>query len=115
MISAGTYIPLFIQGVFEGSATSTGSTLTPMMLGVVVSSALGGRFIGKFSYRNVMLFSIVLLLLATSLLGGLSIDSKRWLITTYMILLGLGLGACFPITSMSALSAQVKESAPVGH
>ncbi|NOU65720.1 DHA2 family efflux MFS transporter permease subunit [Paenibacillus sp. LMG 31461] len=103
LISAGTYIPLFIQGVFEGSATSAGSTLTPMMLGVVVSSALGGRFIGKFSYRNVLLVSVALLLLATSLLGGISIDSERWVITTYMIILGLGIGACFPITSMSAL------------
>ena len=103
LISAGTYIPLFIQGVFEGSATSAGSTLTPMMLGVVVSSALGGRFIGKFSYRNVLLVSVALLLVATSLLGGISIDSERWVITTYMIILGLGIGACFPITSMSAL------------
>ncbi|NEW08543.1 MFS transporter [Paenibacillus sp. SYP-B3998] len=103
LISAGTYIPLFIQGVFEGSATSAGSVLTPMMLGVVVSSAFGGRFIGRFSYRNVMIVSVVLLIIATSLLGGISIDSKRWLITIYMILLGLGIGACFPITSMSAL------------
>lgn len=49
MISAATYIPLFIQGVFEGSATSSGQILTPMMLGVVASSAFGGRFIGKLS------------------------------------------------------------------
>jgi EmrB/QacA subfamily drug resistance transporter len=44
MISGATYIPLFIQGVFGGSATSAGLVLTPMMLGVVASSAIGGRF-----------------------------------------------------------------------
>ncbi|MFD0695074.1 MDR family MFS transporter [Paenibacillus sp. GCM10027628] len=103
LISAGTYIPLFIQGVFEGSATSAGSVLTPMMLGVVASSTLGGRFMGKFSYRNVLLVSVALLIIATSLLGGISIDSKRWTITVFMILMGLGIGACFPVTSMSAL------------
>lgn len=103
LISAGTYIPIFIQGVFEGSATSSGSVLTPMMLGVVASSALGGRFIGNFSYRNVLLVSIAVVIVATSLLGGISIESKRWTLTIYMVLLGLGLGANFPVISMSAL------------
>ncbi|UUZ84093.1 MFS transporter [Paenibacillus sp. P26] len=41
MISAATYIPLFIQGVYQGSATSAGLVLTPMMLGVVASSTIG--------------------------------------------------------------------------
>jgi EmrB/QacA subfamily drug resistance transporter len=103
MISAATYIPLFIQGVFNGSATSAGQILTPMMLGVVVSSTLGGRFIGKYSYRNILIVSSVLLIIATSLLGTISMDSKQWLITFYMIFLGLGIGASFPVISMSAL------------
>ncbi|UJF32152.1 MDR family MFS transporter [Paenibacillus hexagrammi] len=103
LISAGTYIPIFIQGVFEGSATSSGSVLTPMMLGVVASSALGGRFIGRFSYRNVLLGSIALVIVGTALLSSISIDSKRWVITMFMIVLGLGLGANFPVISMSSL------------
>jgi EmrB/QacA subfamily drug resistance transporter len=103
MISAATYIPLFIQGVFNGTASSAGQILTPMMLGVVASSTFGGRFIGKTSYRNILLVSVVLLIAATSLLGTISVDSQRWLVTMYMILLGLGIGACFPVLSMSAL------------
>ncbi|RTE09596.1 MDR family MFS transporter [Paenibacillus whitsoniae] len=103
LISAGTYIPLFIQGVFEGSATSSGSILTPMMLGVVASSVIGGRFLGRYSFRNIMLVVVTILIVATSLLGSISIDSKRSMITIYMILMGLGIGAGFPITSMSAL------------
>jgi EmrB/QacA subfamily drug resistance transporter len=103
MISAATFIPLFIQGVFEGSATSSGQILTPMMLGVVVSSAFGGRFIGKLSYRNILIVAAVLLIVATSLLGTISIESKRWLVTIYMVFLGLGIGASFPVISMSAL------------
>lgn len=103
MIAAASYIPLFIQGVFEGSATSAGQVMTPMMLGVVVSSTLGGRFVGKTSYRNIMLVSAVLLIIATSLLSTVSVSSPRWLVTVYMIVMGLGVGMSFPVTSMSAL------------
>ncbi|MEC0207549.1 MDR family MFS transporter [Paenibacillus ehimensis] len=103
MISAATYIPLFIQGVFQGSATSAGLVLTPMMLGVVASSTIGGRFIGKLSYRGIMLGSVLLLLIATSLLSLVSIDTPRWQITLYMILMGLGIGTGFPVTSISSL------------
>ncbi|MDF2961787.1 MAG: family major facilitator transporter [Paenibacillus sp.] len=122
MMSAASYIPLFIQGVYEGSATSAGQVLTPMMLGVVVSSMFGGRFIGKTSYRNILLVSSALLLIATSLLATLSYYSPewvtglysllgteaplltpRWIVVLYMILLGLGIGMSFPVTSISSL------------
>jgi EmrB/QacA subfamily drug resistance transporter len=103
MISAASYIPLFIQGVFEGSATSAGQVLTPMMLGVVFSSAVGGRFVGKTSYRNILIVSSILLVGATVLLSTVSIETERWLITMYMILMGLGIGVSFPVVSISSL------------
>ncbi|MFN0221670.1 DHA2 family efflux MFS transporter permease subunit [Paenibacillus sp. KR2-11] len=103
MIAAATYIPLFVQGVFQGSATSAGLVLTPMMLGVVASSAIGGRFIGRMPYRNIMLGSVVLLLLATIMLSMISVDTPRWLITVYMVLMGLGIGTGFPVTSVSSI------------
>lgn len=103
MLAGASYIPLFIQGVFGGSATSAGSVLTPMMLGVVASSAIGGRFIGKLSYRTIMLASSVLILAAVLLLGTIDVGTSRTLITLYMILMGLGIGVAFPVTSISAL------------
>ncbi len=103
MISSASYIPLYIQGVFGGKATEAGLTLTPMMLAVVVSSMLGGRFVGKLSYRTVMLSAAVFMAAAVLLLGTLSIDTPRWQVTVYMIMLGLGIGASFPVISMSAL------------
>ncbi|WP_159887398.1 MDR family MFS transporter [Paenibacillus puerhi] len=105
MISAATYIPLFIQGVFQGSATSAGLVLTPMMLGVVASSAIGGRFLANASYRSIMLCSATLLLVATILLGTISIETPRYLVTLYMIMLGLGIGAQFPVISISSVQS----------
>jgi EmrB/QacA subfamily drug resistance transporter len=103
MISSASYIPLFIQGVFSGTATSAGLVLTPMMLGVVASSIIGGRFIGKTSYRSIMLVSITLMIISMLLLGTMSIETKRWVVTMYMILMGLGMGTSFPIIATSAL------------
>ncbi|SDD71275.1 drug resistance transporter, EmrB/QacA subfamily [Paenibacillus sp. UNCCL117] len=105
MIAAATYIPLFIQGVFQGSATSAGLVLTPMMLGVVASSALGGRFLAAASYRTIMLYSAALLLVATVLLGTISVETPRLLVTLYMIMLGLGIGAQFPVISISSVQS----------
>jgi predicted MFS family arabinose efflux permease len=103
MISSASYIPLFIQGVFGGRATEAGLTLTPMMLSVVVSSVLGGRLLGKLTYRTVMLFSLTLVTLSTILLSTMTFETERWMVTVYMVILGLGIGVTFPLISMSAL------------
>lgn len=103
LISSATYIPLFIQGVYGGTATNAGQVLTPMMLGVVASSMIGGRFIGKTAYRNIMLVSVLILLVSISLLSTLELNTPRGLVTFYMILVGLGIGTSFPVISMSSL------------
>ncbi|MCR8645233.1 MFS transporter [Paenibacillus sp. N1-5-1-14] len=103
LISASSYIPLFVQGVFDGSATNAGQILTPMMLGLVVSSAMGGMLLSKLAYRNILLISVSMMLVATSLLATLSVSSEHWTVIAYMILLGLGTGMSFPVISMTAL------------
>ncbi|WP_256759846.1 MDR family MFS transporter [Cohnella sp. WQ 127256] len=106
MIAGASYIPIFIQGVFHKTATETSSVLTPMMLGVVVSSQLGGRIVSKFRYRDIMLVS-VLTLLAGSLLLGFAMDTStsRWVITLYMVIIGLGMGVSFSLLNISTLNS----------
>jgi MFS family permease len=74
-----------------------------MKLGVVASSIIGGRFIGKTSYRNIMLVSIALIIISMVLLGTMSIETNRGIVTLYMILMGLGMGTSFPVIATSAL------------
>ncbi|THF76908.1 MDR family MFS transporter [Cohnella fermenti] len=106
MIAAATYIPLFIQGVFHKTATETSSVLTPMMLGVVVSSQIGGRVASKFPYRNSMLLSALTLLLGCFLLGFvMNLESTRLIITLYMIVIGLGIGISFSLLNISTLNS----------
>lgn len=103
MISGASYIPLFIQGVSQGSATTAGTIMTPMMLAVVVSSVFGGRLVSKLNYRTIMIGSAIILLTGVALLSSMASDTARWTVTLYMIVVGLGMGVSFPVLNMSAL------------
>lgn len=102
-ILATVYIPIYVQGVFGGSATNAGMVLMPMMLGSVLGSQLGGYSTTRTSYRNIMLVSVLLLLTGVALLGTMSAVTPRWLVTIYMIITGAAVGVNFPVLSMSSV------------
>ena len=41
------YLPLFMQGVLGVSATQSGNLLTPLMMGAVVGSIVGGQTVSR--------------------------------------------------------------------
>lgn len=101
---AGTvYIPIFVQGVYGGSATNSGLILLPMMLGSVVTAQLGGFLTTKMSYRNIMILSGVILIGGFILLSTISPETSRAILTLYMIVVGLGVGFSFSVLSMAAI------------
>lgn len=102
-IVASVYIPIFIQGVLGGSATNSGYVLLPMMLGTVVTATLGGVFMAKVSYRTIMISTLVLLAAGLGLLSTITPDTSRLVITLYMILVGLGIGASFSVLTNAAI------------
>ncbi|WP_168122585.1 MDR family MFS transporter [Paenibacillus sp. HB172176] len=102
-ITASVYIPIYIQGVLGGTATNSGLVLLPMMLGSVVSATTGGALMNKFSYRSIMIPFTLLLVLGMALLSSLSPDTSRFLVTIYMIIVGLGIGASFSVLSNAAI------------
>lgn len=113
-IVASVYIPIFIQGVLGGSATNSGLVLLPMMVGSVVTATGGGFLMSKISYRNLLLPTFALLVLGLGLVSTLSPESTRLVVTLYMILIGLGIGASFSVLSNAAihgLTAQQRGSA----
>ncbi len=113
-IVASVYIPIFIQGVLGGSATNSGLVLLPMMVGSVITASMGGFLMAKFSYRSLMLPTLALLVLGIALVTTLTPDSTRLLVTLYMIMIGLGVGASFSVLSTAAihgLAAQQRGSA----
>ncbi|MEY2192793.1 MDR family MFS transporter [Neobacillus sp. BF23-41] len=108
------FIPIFVQAVYGGSAKNAGLILTPMMLGSVAGSSVGGIFVTKTSYRNLMIVSIISYVLGMYFLGTLTVDTARSLLTIYMILVGFGVGFSFsllPTASMHNLEPQYRGTA----
>ncbi|QFF97673.1 MFS transporter [Psychrobacillus glaciei] len=97
------YIPLYIQGVTGGSATNSGLLLLPMMVTSSIGAAMGGALANKFSYRSIMIVSSILLGTGAILLGTLEPSTPRWMLTIYMMIVGLGVGPSFSILGMSAI------------
>ena len=108
------FIPIFVQAVYGGSAKNAGLILTPMMLGSVAGSSVGGIFLTKTSYRNLMFISIVSYILGMYFLGTMTVDTARFLLTIYMILVGFGVGFSFsllPTASIHNLEPQYRGTA----
>jgi EmrB/QacA subfamily drug resistance transporter len=108
------FIPIFVQAVYGGTAKNAGLILTPMMLGSVAGSSIGGIFLSKTSFRNLMFISIVSYIIGMVFLGTMTPDTARYLLTIYMILVGFGVGFSFsllPTASIHNLEPQFRGSA----
>ncbi|PLS07816.1 MDR family MFS transporter [Neobacillus cucumis] len=108
------FIPIFVQAVYGGTAKNAGLILTPMMLGSVAGSSVGGIFLTKTSFRNLMILSIISYVAGMYLLGTMTVDTPRYLLTIFMILVGFGVGFSFsllPTASMHNLEPQYRGTA----
>ncbi|XEC94914.1 MDR family MFS transporter [Paenibacillus tarimensis] len=102
-MTASIFIPIFIQGVLGGSASNAGLVLLPMMMGSVVTATIGGFLMSKLPYRTILIPTLIIMIAGLALLALLITESSRFLITVYMVLVGLGVGASFSVLSSSAL------------
>ncbi|WP_088043763.1 MDR family MFS transporter [Bacillus sp. EAC] len=94
-------IPLFVQSVYGGSATNSGIILIPMMVGSVIGSQVAGQSVRKFSYRAIMLVSVILFFTGMALLSTIDLDTTRTTVTIFMVIAGLGMGCSFSLLSMA--------------
>src|SRR4051794_24797270 len=87
------FVPLFVQGVLGGSATSSGLVLTPLMLAMMISSVGSGQIITRTGrYRWALLSGPIVMGSGFVLLSLLDAGSSRIHTTLAMVVAGLGLG-----------------------
>ena len=86
------FIPHYVQGVLRTGATEAGTVLTPLLLGWVVCSAVGGRLLLRFAFRQVMLAGMVLMLAGFILLEAMDAGSSRVQVLLSGAFLGSGMG-----------------------
>lgn len=91
LFGAIMYLPLFIQGVGRQSATASGAILTPLMLGFVGSSIVGGYLISRTGRYK--LIAIVSFAVGLYLLSRMTPSTTSIVIIRNMVITGLGIGA----------------------
>ena len=102
-VVAMVYVPIFIQGVFGGTATSSGTILMPMLITSVLFSQIGGRLTSRISYRSLMIGSALLYMAGMCLLSRLSPELWRSMVTAFMIVTGMGIGVSMSVLTQSAV------------
>jgi hypothetical protein len=97
MFSAITYLPMFSVAVL-GNANSNG-LLTPMMFSLMVGAIAFGALQIRFSFRSLIVFSMLIGLVVCILLSKVAHDASSAYMITLMILLGFG--AIGPLMSVA--------------
>jgi len=111
LLSAGMfgtiiYLPLFIQAVVGQTATNSGAVLTPMMLGVIVSSAIGGQIMSRTGrYKALALFGFAVAAFGMFLLSRMSAATTSGLVIRNMVVTGIGLGVVMPLFTIVVQNA----------
>ncbi len=106
MFGTITFMPMFLQGVLGASATNSGIVTSPMMLGMVVASALAGQLTSRTGrYRVLVLTGGVILVGGMFLLSTFSPDTSWVMAIAGMIVVGFGIGASMPILSLAVQNA----------
>jgi drug resistance transporter, EmrB/QacA subfamily len=106
MFGALLYITVFAQGVIGVSATSSGLILAPMMLSMVVSSAISGQIISRTgNYKKLAVGGVALATVAMFVFSFVGINTTNTQLVMCMILLGLGLGVTMPIFTIAVQNA----------
>jgi EmrB/QacA subfamily drug resistance transporter len=103
MFGAMTFLPLYQQTVQGESPTVSGLMLTPMMLGVTVTSIVAGQVTTKTGrYKIFPVLGGGIMGLGLFLLTGLGVGTTRITSGIFYVVLGLGMGFLMQMVSLIA-------------
>ena len=107
MFGAIIFIPLYFQGVLGASATSSGSFLTPMMLGVVVGATSSGQALSRLGshYRLQGLLGLAIMGTGSFLVSQMTGGTGYARAVANIVILGVGLGITLPTFTLAVQNA----------
>lgn len=98
------YLPLYVQGVQGGSAAASGMALAPLMLGMVVSSAVAGVIVSRTGvYKPFIMAGLAIMVVGFLLIASMDATTPLALTIVYSVVLGFGIG---PTNSLFVLAVQ---------
>ena len=103
MFGAITFLPLYQQTVQGASPTVSGLLLTPMMVGVMITSLIAGQITTRTGrYKALPILGAAGMTIGMWLLSLLGVDTSRVTSSLYMVVLGLGMGFLMQMTTLIA-------------
>ena len=105
MFGITTYVPLFVQGVNGGSATSAGITLGPLLLAWPIAATISGKIIIRYGYRITAVFGMVSSAFGVAMTTLFNTQTSLPFIIVAMLLIGAGLGFTSTVFILSVQNA----------
>jgi EmrB/QacA subfamily drug resistance transporter len=87
------FLPMFLQAVIGMSATSSGETLIPLMIGVMITVLASGFLLKRTGYKMWLLIGPPMSAFGLYMLSTLHAGSSQTDAVIYLIIIGMGLGA----------------------
>jgi EmrB/QacA subfamily drug resistance transporter len=107
MFACIIFIPLFFQGVLGVTATTSGSLLTPMMLGMIVGSFISGQLLSRAGghYRIQGAVGIAIMGTGLALLSRMTAETSYTNAVSNIVITGFGLGITMPLYTIAVQNA----------
>ncbi len=103
---AGAFLPLQFQDANFVSPTRAGLYLVPLMIGVMIGSAYGGRRIAATGrYRFVPIIGLTLAVVGVGSISQITSTAGFWWLALPMLCIGIGNGSTFTTTSIAVQNA----------
>jgi EmrB/QacA subfamily drug resistance transporter len=105
MFGAILYLPLFVQGVLGETATNSGVVLTPLMLGFMFSSIVGGQLLSRGRYKILAIAGFIVAAVGMFLLSRMTPTTTQGEVVRNMIITGLGIGVMMSLFTIVVQNA----------
>src|SRR5207253_462462 len=92
MFGITSYVPLFVQGVKGGTATSAGITLGPLLLAWPIAATLSSKLIIRAGYRLTAGLGAFLVVIGVGMVTLFQVNTGLPFIVVAMLVIGSGLG-----------------------
>ena len=102
MFGAILFLPQYMQTVRGVSPTESGLHLLPLLGGLLLTSVITGRIIsGGSGYKKFVVGGTAVLVLGTTLLAQIHVDTSYWVVALILLVVGIGLGSFMQTTVLA--------------
>ena len=106
LIGSVTYLPVFLQIVKGLSPTESGLRMVPLMGGTLLTSILSGQLVSRTGkYKLFPIIGTAMVVIALLLISTMTAQTGTLVVSSYMLLLGLGLGFVMQVLIIAVQNA----------